>query len=140
MGEMAVNPGAIDALNEQIAKSTLGDLLWSNPSTLGATTISIPNLYTYDEIRIAWNDIDSAGGDCRITYIKPSVGGKIILFAIDIASGNDYGHAFNIRSRVGTFVSGGISWENGQMIYNGSVYKDWSNRAVPKQIYGIKYT
>lgn len=130
--------GIANSLSEHLAKSTLGELLWSNSSNLGATTISIPNLYTYDEIRIVWNDADS--GDNRITYVVPLVGTTFILCAFDIASSNDYGHAFNMRSRIGRFVNEGIGWENGQMIYNGSVYRDWTNRAIPKKIYGIKYT
>ena len=115
--------GIANSLSEHLAKSTLGDLLWSSSENIGETTISIPNLYTYDEIRVVWEDAGS--GNNKITYAKPMVGASVILYA---------------RSRVGNFVTDGISWKNGQMLYNGAVYSDWTNRAVPRQIYGIKYT
>ena len=114
-----------------------GDLLWSTTGDIGATTINIPNLYNYDEIRIIWNDASS--GDSRITYAIPILGTSIILQGVDIDGSKDYAHAFNIRARIGTFVTNGIQWSNGQMIYNGTVYKDWASRATPKKIYGIKY-
>lgn len=133
-----VTEGALNQISDNIQKSTYGVLLWTNSgSTMGAETVPIANLYTYDEIRVVWEDADS--GSNRVTYVVPIVGTDFILLGFNISGDQDYGHSINARSRMGTFTNNGISFASGQMLYYGNVYKDWSNRAVPKKIYGIKY-
>lgn len=110
--------------------------LWhSSATSLGATTISL-DLSGYSHVIIggyAWGD--SGYFECLC-----DVGGSGILFygGYSTASTSSVQNFLNFTWRTVSATASSVTFGNGQMSYAGGLYQNWSNRAVPMWIWGIK--
>lgn len=115
-------------------------LLWTNPSqSLGAVTIPL-DLSAYDAVEVYATIIDNDGPATVGGYFKANKGGSgIIQFGnLSLDNTSDAAHFLNLISRTFSVTNTGVTFSNGQMTYVGSAFPNWSGRAVPKKIYGIK--
>ncbi len=111
-------------------------LLWTNPSSQYSTgTISL-DLTDYDEIEILFYADDSLA---TAFYSRTKVGKSGHAQWWDVRT--DLSNLNNINSvtRNYSVSTSGVTFQNGNMIYNGASYAGWAGRCVPYQIYGIKY-
>lgn len=128
-----------DALDE--VKSGLSTLLWTNPTNeLAPQTITLTNLQEYRYIDV----VHSLSHDVAIRNVsrfKVANGtNNLFIGRIDTSvSSTSVINTLNFTSRAFTINGNDITFESGQMTYNNGVYKDWNNRCVPLEIYGIKY-
>ena len=61
---------------------------------------------------------------------------EFTMFLYDMAT--EVITALNGCYRAVTVTTTGITFGNGNMIYDGKTYRDWPNRCVPLKIYGVK--
>lgn len=111
-------------------------LLWTNPnSTYSTGTVSL-DLSEYDEVEVVFTTDD----------------GLVVEFSASCPVGNSgHGEWWDIRTDLSNYAaingvtrsfstsSTGVTFQNGNMFYNGASYNGWASRAVPRRIYGIKY-
>lgn len=117
-------------------------LLWTNsdPSTLSATTINV-NLNGFDFVEIEWTN--SGDTNIRRNFTRCAIGTESAAVATSISSlfidtelsGTN---SLTVMSRNLDVYLLGIVFGSGNMIYNGQLYTNWDNRAVPYRIWGIK--
>lgn len=118
-------------------------LLWTNPSPtsdFGAQTLTL-DLSGYDEVEVYAGFINSSATTNMCGYFRAKVGGAglIQLVNLDTANTSNASTFINIVSRQFQVSTTGITFTSGQMTYAGGAYANWGGRAVPFQIYGIKY-
>ena len=114
------------------------DLLWEKDlSSFEPQTISL-DLSPYRFIDILCNFAVNLDGQCFIRRFPIGVIAQIEFTQFLYDTATDVTHALNGCYRNITITTTGITFGNGQMIYDGNVYKDWSTRCVPYKIYGVK--
>ena len=112
-------------------------LLWTNTgNTYSTGTVSL-DLSSYDEVEILAAGFQTT----NYVYSRCPVGqdGLIQAFTTSADSTGDAYHFMNSATRHYSISTTGVTFDNGQMTYSGNAYQNWSNRAVPLKIYGIKY-
>ena len=117
-------------------------LLWTNPhpASFSAGTVNV-DMSGYDNIEI---ECTRTGGTDQTYIVKSGVGSSssasvtVDLTTIRLETGNSNLNAITLMTRTADVYATGIVFSSGQMIYNGALYKDWDNRAVPYRIWGIK--
>ena len=133
----------LEDINAQGGPSEYKKLLWTNPSPasdFGAQTLTL-DLSGYDEVEVYAGFINSSDTTNTCGYFRAKVGGTglIQLVNLDTANTSNASTFINIVSRQFQVSTTGITFTSGQMTYAGGAYANWSGRAVPFQIYGIKY-
>lgn len=118
-------------------------LLWTNPTpnTLAAGTVNV-NMDGYDHIEIECTETGNI--PMRTFFVKCPIGTDdtaaetaltTFFFNRDLTGIN----ALGVMSRYARVYRRGIVFDSGDMLYDGTYYKNWDNRAVPYRIWGIKY-
>ena len=118
-------------------------LLWTNPdpAILAAGTVNV-NMDGYDHIEIECTE--AGHPPMRTFFVKCPIGTDdtgaetsltTFFFNRDLTGIN----ALGVMSRYARVYLHGIIFTGGDMLYDGTYYKDWDNRAVPYRIWGIKY-
>lgn len=118
-------------------------LLWTNPTpdTLAAGTVSI-DMSGYDLIEIECTE--TGNPPARTYFVKCPIGTEnaaaqstltTFFFNRDLTGYN----ALGVMSRYANVYLRGIVFDSGDMLYDGTYYKNWDNRAVPYRVWGIKY-
>lgn len=128
-------------LKEWLAKVTgqteFKTLLWTNSgNTYGTGTVSL-DLSEYDAVEILAAGFQTS----NYVYSRCPVGkdGLIQCFTTSADNTSNAYTFMNTATRHYTVSSTGITFDNGQMTYSGYAYQNWTNRAVPLKIWGIKY-
>jgi hypothetical protein len=139
---ITTNTNEIQALASVTDKRTL---LWTNPNNYFYATdlLELP-LSGYDAIDIEFTFTENTFYWYTQRFDNtPNSSGYISIFFINPATASDVLHSLNACSRAFTILSNGIKWGIGTQIYNNAYYGDGtgfvSTRAVPRNIYGIKY-
>lgn len=117
-------------------------LLWTNPdpSSLAAGTVNV-NMSGYDHIEI---ECTRTGSASETYFVMSGIGTESSGVTVDLTTiridttKSDF-NAMVVMTRTATVYLLGIVFSSGQMIFDGTYYKDWDNRAVPYRIWGIKY-
>lgn len=138
-------PYPVTSVNGETGEVTVYSrtLLWTNPnpSTLAAGTVNV-DMAGYDYVEIECTE--TGNPPMRTFFVKcpigtDSTGAETALttffFNRDLAGIN----ALGVMSRYARVYLQGIVFNSGDMLYDGTYYKDWDNRAVPYRIWGIKY-
>ena len=112
--------------------------VWTNSSPtsgFAAQTVNI-DLSRYSMVEIEFTPY---ADDTRKTVRCP-VGKNCNLFFmfINTDTASDVVHSLGSTSRSASVTTSGITFGNGQMLYNGDVYQNWTNRSIPTKIWGIK--
>lgn len=129
--------------NGAVQRAARRDLLWTNPNpgTLSAGTVNV-DMSGYDNIEIECTE--TGNPPQRTYYVKCPIGTDssaaqctltTFFFNRDLSG---YA-ALGVMSRYADIYLHGINFGSGDMLYNGSYYQNWDNRAVPYRIWGIKY-
>lgn len=115
-------------------------LLWTNPSptaNFAPQTIAL-DLSGYDDIEVVANPF--ADLQYQYSVICPvGAGGNLEYQILNTATATNASTFINGVSRTFRVSTSGITFDNGQMTYNGGAYTNWQGRAIPYKIYGIKY-
>lgn len=129
-------------LNEvlPVKPSEYRTLLWTNSSNTYSTGTILNNgeLVGYDEVEI----LAAGFSTSNYVYSRCPIGDDGLIQCWTTSSDNTTNAStfMNSASRhYTTSASGGITFDNGQMTYSGNAYQNWTNRAVPLKVYGIKY-
>lgn len=116
-------------------------LLWTNPtpSTLAAGTQNF-SMSGYSQIEIECRRTGDASGTYLVRSGIGTSSSPIIvdLTTIRLETGNPNLNAITLMTRTADVYSTGIVFSSGQMIYNGALYTNWDNRAVPYRVWGIR--
>lgn len=117
-------------------------LLWTNPdpTTLAAGTANV-NMDGYDNIEI---ECTRTGDSSETYFVRSGIGTSSSAVTVDLTTirldtTKSTFNALVVMTRTADVYSTGIVFSSGQMIFDGTYYKDWDNRAVPYRIWGIKY-
>jgi hypothetical protein len=112
--------------------------VWTNSSP---TSGFAPQTVNIDLSRYSMVEIEFTpyADDTRKTVRCP-VGKNCNLFFmfINTDTASDVVHSLGSTSRSASVTTSGITFGNGQMLYNGDVYQNWTNRSIPTKIWGIK--
>jgi hypothetical protein len=112
--------------------------VWTNSSP---TSGFAPQTVDIDLSRYSMVEIEFTpyADDTRKTVRCP-VGKNCNLFFmfINTDTASDVVHSLGSTSRSASVTTSGITFGNGQMLYNGDVYQNWTNRSIPTKIWGIK--
>ncbi len=116
-------------------------LLWTNPtpSTLAAGTQNF-SMSGYSQIEI---ECTRAGSTSETYFVRSGIGTSSSAVTVDLTTirletGNSNLNAITLMTRTADVYSSGIVFSSGQMIYNGALYTNWDNRAVPYRVWGIR--
>lgn len=114
------------------------ELIWAMDSgSFDPQTISLDlSPYRFVDIECAFTQNISEKRFTRRFPIGSPSQIEFTMFLYDTAT--EVLKAFNGCYRDITVTTTGITFGNGQMIYDGTVYKDWNNRCIPLKIYGVK--
>ena len=125
------------ALNTLLNDVPHRTLLWTNPNTTYSTGKVSLSLSDYDEIEILCAAWQTSG----YFYSRCPVGkdGLMQFISYSTDSTGSVQNFINTAMRKYSVATSGVTFQNGQMLYAGSIYQNWSNRAVPLKIYGIKF-
>lgn len=132
----------IAILNEVLppTPSEYKKLLWTNSSpsaAFAAQTIGL-NLSEYDEVEIVatflGNIVNTYSVRCPV-----GAGSNLAYQLLNTETATNASTFINGVARDFSVNTSGITFGNGQMTYNGNAYTNWSDRAIPYKIYGIKY-
>ena len=113
-------------------------LAWENSSPaagFAAQTVNV-DLSKYEYVDIEFSPY---ADDTRETVRCP-VGKNCNLFFmfINTATATDVVHSLGSTSRAASVTTSGITFGNGQMLYDGAVYQDWTIRSIPTKIWAIR--
>ena len=139
MSSEAITRNDLTAILNEVLPPTPSEykkLLWTNPSASYSTgTVSL-DLSEYDEVEVVFATDD----------------GLVVEFSASCPVGKSgHGEWWDIRSDLSNYAaingvtrsfstsSTGVTFQNGNMLYNGGSYNGWASRAIPRRIYGIKY-
>ncbi len=125
-------------------------LLWKNPNpTTGITSLELNIDFTpYDAVKIMTHFISGATDIAPQGFIDefPLIYGfPVACYPFHMWCPNGYSdqtdivQVLNGGDRLIQIASNKLTMSNGQMIYNGAYYKDWSERMIPQEIWGIIY-
>lgn len=141
---LPITSGGTGADNAADARENLGlgrVLLWTNPdpSTLAAGTHNF-SMSGYIQIEIECRRTGDASGTY---FVRSGIGTSSSAVTVDLTTIrlDTTKSGFNtivVMSRTADVYSTGIVFSSGQMIYDGTYYKDWDNRAVPYRVWGIR--
>ena len=137
----------VTSVNGQTGAVTVGEytrvLLWTNPNVSGlAAGIVNVDMTGYDNIEIECTE--TGNPPQRTYYVKCPIGTDTTAAQITLTTFffnrdlSGYG-ALGVMSRYADIYLHGINFGSGDMLYNGTYYQNWDNRAVPYRIWGIKY-
>ena len=123
------------------ARRNLGvgkDLLWTNPhptADFGAQTLSLSiPASLYRSVTVEFLPFGET--NTRACTECPVGAGGALFYAFLNTDTTGSGIAFiNAVSRSFSVSNTGIVFQNGQMLYNGSVYTNWANRAIPFKVF-----
>lgn len=118
------------------------DLLWENASPTSSftpQTLSNVDLSKYEEIEIWHTFIDTIADNITIQRFKNyTVNNYLRNTFLNAETSASVTTFLNACSRKFSITENGITFEESNMIYNGSVYAGWNSRCIPLKIYGIK--
>ena len=116
-------------------------LLWTNqsPSTLAPQTVNL-SLSAYSCVEIECTRIGDTG---EAYFVLSPIGSNSVPNTIDLTNtrlevDNGNLNAITILTRKADIYSSGIVFHEGNMLYNGTSYAGWNNRAVPYRIWGLR--
>lgn len=122
-----------------VPEAEVRHLLWENPSpTTDFTAQTLSNLgdlsdYLYVDVEFA-PFADTAR--CINRFIV-GTNGVLFYMYLNTTTNSSAATMINGVSRAIQVTSSSIIFGNGQMVYNGSAYVDWANRAIPTRIWGV---
>ena len=116
-------------------------LLWTNPtpSTLAAGTQTF-SMSGYSQIEI---ECTRTGSTSQTYFVKAGIGTSsspvtVDLTTVRIDTEKTNLNAITLMTRTANVYSTGITFSSGQMIYDGELYKNLDNRAIPYRVWGIR--
>lgn len=117
-------------------------LLWTNPD---------PSQLVPDTVNLSLSGYDSLEFECLRTdnlaqtyLVKSAIGASSSspvvtdLTNVRIEPSNGGLNSITIMSRIADVYSTGVVFHDANMIYNGTTYAGWNNRAIVYRIWGIR--
>lgn len=127
----------MEKASQYLFKCERRTMLWSvRPSTFPAQTL-LMDLSEYDFVDIVVNQT-GPGSVTAVCRCKVGSNSALYIPYNNPNTATDAAHMANTITRTANVTPTGITFSSGQMIYNGSAFKDWDNRCIPEYIYGIK--
>lgn len=113
-------------------------LLWENyQDNFDAQTIQI-DLSKYRFIDILCGFSNTSLSDAFMNRFVVGSTSQLNITKFNYDTATDVLHSLNGCYRDIAITVSSITFGNGQMTYDGRVYKDWNNRCIPIKIFGIK--